>query len=112
MTPKNEAGPNYSLIANLVDLLPDIAEDTIVSRSVYQDDQLKAILFGFAPGQELSEHTAARPATLHFLKGEAELTLGKDSSVARPGTWAHMPAHLPHSIVAKTEVIMLLQMLP
>ena len=111
MTQKNEAGANYSLIANLVDLLPDISEDTIVSRSVYQDDQLKAILFGFAPGQELSEHTAARPAILHFLKGEADLTLGKDSSDAQPGTWAHMEAHLPHSILAKTEVIMLLLML-
>ena len=110
MTQKNEAGANYSLIANLVDLLPDISEDTIVSRSVYQDDQLKAILFGFAPGQELSEHTAARPAILHFLKGEADLTLGKDSSDAQPGTWAHMEAHLPHSILAKTEVIMLLLM--
>jgi quercetin dioxygenase-like cupin family protein len=112
MTTKNESGASYSLIADLVDLLPDISEDTIVSRSVYQDDQLKAILFGFAPGQELSEHTAARPAILHFLKGEAELTLGKDTSVAGPGTWAHMEAHLPHSIVAKTEVIMLLLMLP
>jgi quercetin dioxygenase-like cupin family protein len=112
MTTKNEAGASYSLIANLADLLPEISEDTIVSRSVYQDDQLKAILFGFAPGQELSEHTAARPAILHFLKGEAELTLGKDSSDARPGTWAHMEAHLPHSILAKTEVIMLLLMLP
>jgi quercetin dioxygenase-like cupin family protein len=112
MTTKNEAGPNYSLIADLADLLPEISADTIVSRSVYQDDQLKAILFGFAAGQELSEHTAARPAILHFLKGDAELTLGKDSSVARPGTWAHMEAHLPHSILAKTEVIMLLLMLP
>jgi quercetin dioxygenase-like cupin family protein len=120
MTPKNETdlraeqetGNTTTLIADLDDLLPDIPEDTIVSRSVYQDDQLKAILFGFAPGQELSEHTAARPAILHFLKGEAELTLGKDSSTAQPGTWAHMPAHLPHSILARTEVIMLLLMLP
>jgi quercetin dioxygenase-like cupin family protein len=111
MTQKNETTANYSLIANMTDLVNDIAEDTIISRSVYQDDQLKAILFGFAPGQELSEHTAARPAILHFLKGEAELTLGKDASIAVPGTWAHMEAHLPHSIVAKTEVIMLLLML-
>ena len=112
MTLQNETAPTYSLIDDLASLLPEISEDTIVSRSVYQGGQLKAILFGFAPGQELSEHTAARPAVLHFLKGEAELTLGKDSSAAGPGTWAHMEAHLPHSIVAKTEVMMLLLMLP
>jgi len=112
MTPHNETTPSYSLIDDLADLIPEISPDTIVSRSVYQDGKLKAILFGFAPGQELSEHTAARPAVLHFLKGDAELTLGNDSSAAGPGTWAHMEAHLPHSILAKTEVIMLLLMLP
>ncbi len=112
MTPQNEPAPAYMRIDDLNDLLPEIPADTIVSRSIYQDGQLKAILFGFAPGQELSEHTAARPAILHFLKGEAELTLGKDVSAAGPGTWAHMEAHLPHSIVARTEVVMLLLMLP
>lgn len=112
MTPSNETAPTYTLLDNLLELLPEISEDTIVSRSIYQDGQLKAILFGFAPGQELSEHTAARPAILHFLKGEAELTLGKDASAAGPGTWAYMEAHLPHSIVARTEVVMLLLMLP
>lgn len=112
MASLHETGPDYKLIADLAELLPGIAEDTIISRSVYQDDQVKAILFGFAPGQELSEHTAARPAILHFLKGEAELTLGKDISVARQGTWAYMEAHLPHSILARTEVVLLLMMLP
>jgi len=112
MTPKTDTGPSYTKFDDLSDLLPEISEDTIVSRSVYQDKQLKAILFSFAPGQELSEHTAARPAILHFLKGEAELTLGEDSSIAGPGTWAYMEAHLPHSILAKTEVVMLLLMLP
>jgi len=112
MTPHNETNPTYSLVDDLVDLLPEIPEDTIVSRSVYQDEKLKAILFGFAPGQELSEHTSARPAILHFIKGDAELTLGRDSSIAGPGTWAYMEAHLPHSILAKTEVMMLLLMLP
>ncbi|MGD2078418.1 MAG: cupin domain-containing protein, partial [Chloroflexota bacterium] len=104
MTPQKETTHTYTLIDNLVELLPEISEDTIVSRSIHQDGQLKAILFGFAPGQELSEHTAARPAILHFLQGEAELKLGQDSFAAEPGTWAHMEAHLPHSIVAKSEV--------
>lgn len=111
MTTHDEAAPAYTLIDDLAGLLSQISEDTIISRSVYQGGQLKAILFGFAPGQELSEHTSARPAILHFLKGEAELTLGKDVSNAKPGTWAYMEAHLSHSIVAKTEVVMLLLML-
>lgn len=101
----------YNLLPNLDQLLIDIPKDTIVSRTFHSDDHLKAILFGFAPGQELSEHTAARPAILHFLSGEARLTLGEDVSTAQAGTWVHMPAHLPHSVEAETAVLLLLLLL-
>lgn len=100
----------YTHIANLIEQVPDIPADSIVSRTVYSDDRLKTILFGFAPGQELSEHTSAQTAILHFVQGEAELTLGEDTMTAQAGTWVHMPPHLPHSITAKTTVLMLLMM--
>ncbi|MCO6451488.1 MAG: cupin domain-containing protein [Caldilineales bacterium] len=103
--------PTYQFLPDLLAQLPEIPPDSIVSRTFYGDDQLKAILFGFAKDQELSEHTAARPAILHFLSGEASLTLGEDNFEAQAGTWAHMPPHLPHSIHAQTEVVMLLLML-
>ncbi len=45
------------------------------SRTLYSDDRLKAVLFGFARGEELSEHTASTRAGLHFLQGEAKLTI-------------------------------------
>lgn len=99
------------MIPNLLGLMPEIPADSILSRAVYDSDDLKAILFGFAAGQELSEHTASRPAVLHFLGGEAQLTLGKESFEVGPGAWVHMPAHLPHSIRAQTPVTMLLLML-
>jgi quercetin dioxygenase-like cupin family protein len=100
----------YTAIDDLLEIMPEIAADTIISRTFLDEENVKGILFGFAAGQELSEHTASRPAILHFLSGEAELTLGSDTSQARPGTWVHMPAHLPHSIVAKTPVVMVLLM--
>jgi len=93
------------------DHMPEIPPDSILSRTFFQDDHLRVILFGFAPGQELSEHTASKPAILHFLQGEARLTLGEDEMEAQPGTWVHMPAHLPHSILAKSSVVMLLTLL-
>jgi quercetin dioxygenase-like cupin family protein len=83
----------------------------IVSRTLFNGDRLKAVLFGFAQGEELSEHTASMPAVLHFLQGEARLTLGEDATEARPGAWVHMPSGLRHSIQAKTPVIMLLLLL-
>ena len=106
------AGPLYEFLSDLGELIPEISSDTIVSRTFYDGDNVKGILFGFAPGQELSEHTAARPAILHFLTGQALVTLGEDNFDARPGTWVHMPAHLPHSVAAQTQVTMLLLLLP
>ena len=99
---------DYTYINDLQGIMPQVAEDTIISRTFLDEKNVKGILFGFATGQELSEHTAARPAILHFLSGDAELTLGPDHSIAHPGTWVHMPANLPHSIKALTPVVMIL----
>ena len=88
-----------------------VADDSTVSKTLHQDERVKVVLFGFAAGQELSEHTAAVPAIIHVLEGEARLTLGDDAMEASAGSWVHMPARLPHSIVAKTPVKMLLLLL-
>ena len=85
--------------------------DGILSRTVFEDDRLKAVVFGFGRGQELSEHTAAKPAMLFFVSGEASVGLGDDTQEAKPGTWVHMPAGLKHSIKAKTPLVMLLVLL-
>lgn len=83
----------------------------ITSRTLFNDDALKVVLFGFDAGQELSEHTATMPAVMHFLEREAELSLGEDISAAGPGTWVHMQPGQRHAIVAKTPVKMLLSLL-
>ncbi len=100
----------YTLVNNLaLEIEPPV--NGTLSRTIFQDERLKAVLFGFAAGQELSEHTASTPAIMHFLKGEADVVLGQDKVTATAGTWIHMPARLPHSILAKTPVSMLLLLL-
>jgi len=101
----------FSYFENLAAELPEISPDSIVSRTLYDDNQHKAILFGFAPGQELSEHTASMTALLYFIRGDAKLTLGKVERNAAAGTWVRMEPRLPHSVLAKTEVFMLLLLL-
>jgi quercetin dioxygenase-like cupin family protein len=99
-------------VEDLSSLAPEVPADSSLSRTFYNEGGLKGIIFAFATGQELSEHTSVHPAILHFLSGTADLTLGTESKTAGPGTWVQMPARLPHSIVAKTPVVMLLLMLP
>ncbi len=100
----------YTYLSSLSDQISDIPDDSIISRTIYSDKHVKTILFAFAAGQELSEHTAAKTAMLQFVQGEADITLGSDKMTAQAGTWVHMPPHLPHSILAKTPVLMLLMM--
>jgi quercetin dioxygenase-like cupin family protein len=97
--------------------IPDLRAHTqitpggILSQTLQSDERSKTVLFGFAPGQELSAHTAPFPALLVFLKGEAVLRLGSDEKEAAEGSFAYMPPYLEHGIKAKSEVVMLLVMI-
>ncbi len=100
----------YTFFPDLDATVEQIPDESIVSRTIFRGDGMKAIVFAFAPGQELSEHTASVPAIIHILEGECELTLGPDSFQAGPGAWAAMKPNLAHSLLAKTPVRMLLIM--
>jgi quercetin dioxygenase-like cupin family protein len=100
---------NYTLFPSL-EAEVQIPENGILSRTLYNDDRLKILVFGFAPGQELSAHTAPMAASLYFVKGEARLTLGDDIHEAKAGTFVHMPPQLQHGILAQSPVVMMLTM--
>jgi quercetin dioxygenase-like cupin family protein len=102
--------PPYTYIADLIQEARPPA-DGILSRTLYEDEHFKSVLFGFGAGQELSEHTSSMPAILQLLSGEAQLTLGDDTLDAGPGTFVRMPAGLRHAIRAKTTAVMLLMLL-
>jgi len=97
----------FRFVSNLADEL-DIPKAGTLSVPVYEDASTKVVLFGFATGQELSEHTSSMPASLYQVSGNAEWTLGGETMDAKPGAWAHMDPHLPHSIKAVEPCVMLL----
>ncbi|WP_442505397.1 cupin domain-containing protein [Novipirellula sp. SH528] len=101
------------LSTSYVDLAAEVAiqEGGTISKTLYQDASLKVVLFGFDAGQELSEHTAAVPAVLQFLDGNATVTLGEKSIDASANTFIHMAANLSHSITANQPTKMLLLLL-
>lgn len=99
----------YQLVPDLVAEV-QIPENGILSRTLYSDDHVKVLVFGFAQGQELSAHTAPMAASIFIVSGEATLTLGNDVTEAKAGTYVHMPPQLVHGILAKSPVVMMLQM--
>ena len=101
----------YKIIENIETLLDEIPEDSIVSRTVWKSDSVKAVLFGFDTGQSLSEHSAGQAAIVHMLAGEAQITLADEVIEAKPGTWIYMPPRMSHSVTAYTPTKMLLLLL-
>ncbi len=100
----------YTHIDNLADP-KTIPEDGILSRTIHKDEHLNVMLFGFAAGEELTEHRVSVSASIHILYGESRLAVDGDELVGQAGTWIHMPAGTPHSVHATTPVVMLLTML-
>ena len=103
---------SYTYTEDLRSLIPGIKPDSIVNHVVSSDGGTKTILFAFAAGQELSEHMSPRPVVLHFLSGEAEVSVGGDTLSVKANSWLQMPPRLLHSVHAQTGTYMLLMMLP
>jgi quercetin dioxygenase-like cupin family protein len=100
----------FSVVENLSKQV-EIPRDGTLSRTIYRDDYVKIVLFGFAGGQELSQHTAAVPAIVEILQGDARVTLDGEEKELSAGSWVYMEAKLSHAVYARTDVVMLLTML-
>ena len=90
--------------------LAEFAAEGIVSKSIVENEHHKIILFALAAGQELSEHTASVPASIHVLQGAGTVALAGTAYTAAPGRLFYMPADLRHAVVADQDLIFLLTM--
>ena len=101
----------YTFFADLATEAPVPARG-ILSQTLSNEGGIEFLLFGFAAGEQLSEHTSARPAIIHILEGEGELTVGGEAHTASPGTWVRMAPEVKHSLLARTPMRMALYLLP
>ncbi|MBL9137108.1 MAG: cupin domain-containing protein [Verrucomicrobiales bacterium] len=84
----------------------------IVSRTLLRTPGARAVLFGFAEGQELTEHSAPYHALVQALEGQCEFTVNGQVHVLKPGDWLSMPPQAPHALKAITRFSMLLILIP
>lgn len=99
--------PAQSKILTLADETK-FADNGIVSRTLLNTGQTRVVLFGFAEGQELSEHTSTQHALVEILSGECEFSLDGKWSTLHVGTLLYMPPNLRHAVQAKQPFSMLL----
>lgn len=87
------------------------ADNGIVSRTLLNTGQARLVLFGFAEGQELSEHISTQRALIQILSGECEFSLEGQWHTLKAGALLHMPPNLRHAVRAKHPFSMLLTLL-
>ena len=84
------------------------APNGIVSRTLLRTATSRVVLFGFAEGQELTEHTSTQTAVVQILSGACEFSLAGKTHPAKAGDLIYLPPNLPHSVRATTQFSMLL----
>ena len=84
------------------------APNGIVSRTLLRTENLRTVLFGFAEGQELTEHTSTQHALVQILSGECEFSLLGVPHLLKAGDLLYMPPNLPHAVKATQQCSMLL----
>ena len=84
------------------------APNGIVSRTLLRTTNLRTVLFGFAEGQELTEHTSTQHALVQILSGECDFSLSGQAHQLKAGDFLYMPPNLPHSVKATQQFSMLL----
>ncbi len=102
------------LIDGTSEKIVSLAEETkyapngIVSRTLLRTSFSRVVLFGFAEGQELTEHTSTQHAVIQILSGECEFSLAGKPHALKTGDLLYMPPNLPHAAKATTQFSMLL----
>lgn len=87
------------------------AANSIVSRTLFRGSNSRAVLFGFAEGQELTEHTSTQQALIQILSGECEFFLSGKPHNLKAGDLLYMPPNLPHAVKATKQFSMLLTLM-
>lgn len=103
-----QPGP-ATILSDLAAELPVPADGTL-SRTLYQDEQVRLVGFAFAQGQELTDHTSALAVTIQVVSGRLHLRMGDQQTDLAPGGWVHLPARLTHAVLALEPTVMLLTM--
>jgi len=80
----------------------EVPDGGILSRTVHRDEHASLTVFAFDAGEELTEHTAARPAIIEILDGTADIGAGGEVHHLGPGGWVALPPRTPHAIRAIT----------
>jgi quercetin dioxygenase-like cupin family protein len=105
-----DAPPASTFISSLIGHTA-IPENGTLSRVVFDNDEVRVVVFAMDAGEERSEHAATVPAIVQAISGRLRITVDDVEHEIVPGSWVHVEARVDHSIAALEPSVMLLTLL-
>ena len=84
------------------------AEHGVVSRTLFATSTTRVVLFAFAAGQSLSEHSTPRDGLVQMLSGRCDFSVDGERHSLVAGDLLHLPPGAPHAVSAPERFSMLL----
>lgn len=109
--PDNDSTAKTMTAVHGLPSLVDPGADKPGVQRVMVADGARVVVFEFAAGQGLKEHTAAFPILVQAVAGHLQFTADGRTIDLRPGDLAHLSARLPHAVHAVTAATLQLVML-
>lgn len=86
----------------------EYVSDTVVSKTLVQNDAVSITLFAFGKGEEIATHNSMGDALVNCLAGEGQITIDGTPYELKPGRAIVIPAGAPHSLWANDNFKMML----
>ena len=84
------------------------AENGVVSRTLFATPTTRVVLFAFAEGQSLSEHSTPRDVLVQIITGRCEFSVNGQAHLLAAGDLLHLPPGAAHAVQAIERFSMLL----
>jgi quercetin dioxygenase-like cupin family protein len=72
----------------------------------------RVVLFAFRAGQQLKEHRTSSQLLVQVLRGRITFATADNSVSLQAGMVLQLEENVPHNVIARTDAVMLLTMLP
>lgn len=79
---------------------------------LHNSEQMRVVLFGFLPGQEMAPHSVESEISFYILEGEGRVLVGKEESPVSSGTLVFCPPGALHGLKATTNLVVLATISP
>jgi len=113
-TPAIEEGQTEQGSAILFDLhaLAHFREKGLYTQILADIGTARVVLFAFKAEQQLKEHQTSSQILVQVVRGDITFTTPSNSMQLQAGMLLQLEASIPHSIIAQTDAVVVVTMLP